>query len=43
MSDRKQTTEEERRTNIRSFIIGIFIALAIMVLYVVLYFAGLIR
>lgn len=43
MSNNKQITEEERRTNIRSFIVGIFIALAFIVLLTILYFAGLIR
>ena len=43
MSNNKQTTDEERYINRRSFIIGMIIALALIVLYTVLYFAGLIK
>lgn len=43
MSNDKLTPEEERRINQRSFVIGMFIALAFMVLLVILYFAGLIK
>lgn len=43
MSNNKQTTDEERHINVRSFIIGMVIALALIVLYTVFYFAGLMR
>ena len=43
MSKMKQTTDEEKRINLRSFIIGMIIALALIVLYTVFYFAGLIK
>lgn len=43
MSKQKQATDEERRTNIRSFVVGIFIALAVIILYTVLYLNGVIR
>lgn len=43
MSKQKQTTDEERRINIRSFVVGIFIALAVIILYTVLYLNGVIR
>ncbi len=43
MSNNKPTTDEERRINLRSFIVGMFIALAFIVLFTILYFAGLMR
>jgi len=43
MSHETQSKDEERRLNRRSFIIGIFIALAVMILFVILYYAGLIQ
>ncbi|MFL5661248.1 MAG: hypothetical protein ACJ8BW_07835 [Ktedonobacteraceae bacterium] len=41
MSKQTPTTEEQRHINRRSFIIGIFIVLAIIILYTILYYAGL--
>jgi len=41
MSEQTPTTEEQRKINRRSFIIGIFIVLAIFILYTILYYAGL--
>lgn len=41
MSEHTPTTEEQRKINRRSFIIGIFIVLAIFILYTILYYAGL--
>ncbi|MFL5706754.1 MAG: hypothetical protein ACJ8AG_28625 [Ktedonobacteraceae bacterium] len=41
MSEQTPTTDEERKINRRSFIIGIFIVLAIFILYTILYYAGL--
>lgn len=43
MSEKKPLTDEERRINWRSFIIGIFIGIAIIVLFTILYFVGLFR
>jgi hypothetical protein len=43
MSEKPNPTEEERNINRRSFIIGIFIGLAIIILFTVLYFMGLIK
>jgi hypothetical protein len=41
MSEQTPTTDEERKINRRSFVIGIFIVLAIFILYTILYYAGL--
>ena len=44
MSEEKPPrTEEQKRIDRRSFIIGICIAIAIIVLYTVLYYQGLIK
>lgn len=43
MSDKYTPTEEERKINRRSFIIGIGIGMAFIILFTVLYFAGLIK
>lgn len=43
MSENHLRTAEEKRIDRRSFIIGIFIAAAIMGLFVVLYYAGLLH
>jgi hypothetical protein len=43
MSEKRTPTEEEQKINRRSFIIGIFIGLAFIVLFTVLYFMGLIK
>jgi hypothetical protein len=43
MSEKRTPTEEEQKINRRSFIIGIFIALAFIVLFTVLYYMGLIK
>lgn len=37
MSEKKIVTEEERRNNRFSFIVGIFIALAVIIIFVVLF------
>jgi hypothetical protein len=39
----KPTPTEEQKINRRSFIIGIFIGLAFIILFTVLYFMGLIK
>jgi hypothetical protein len=43
MSEKHTPTEEEKKINRRSFIIGIFIGLAFIILFTILYFAGLIK
>jgi hypothetical protein len=43
MSEKKEPTEEEKRTNRNSFIIGIFIGLAFIVLFTILFYAGLLK
>jgi hypothetical protein len=43
MSEKHTPTEEEKKINRRSFIVGIFIGLAFIILFVILYFAGLIK
>ena len=43
MSNDKLTPEEEKRINQRSFVVGMFIALAFIVLLTILYFAGLVK
>jgi len=43
MSEKNTPTEEERKTNRRSFIIGIFIGLALIILFTALYLMGLIK
>lgn len=43
MSEKHILTEEERKINRRSFIIGIGIAMAFIALFTILYFAGLIK
>jgi hypothetical protein len=43
MSEKRTPTEEEQKINRRSFITGIFIALAFIVLFTVLYYMGLIK
>jgi hypothetical protein len=40
MSEKNAPTEEERKINRRSFIIGIFIGLAFIILFTVFYFMG---
>ncbi|HLI90905.1 MAG TPA: hypothetical protein VKV37_19605 [Ktedonobacteraceae bacterium] len=35
--EKRQITEEERRNNQFSFIVGIFIALAIIILFIILF------
>jgi hypothetical protein len=41
MSEKISPTDEEKRINRNSFIIGIFIGLAFIVLFTILYYAGL--
>ena len=41
MSEQTPTTDEERKINRRSFVIGIFIGLAFIILFTILYYAGL--
>jgi hypothetical protein len=41
MSEHTSTTDEERKINRKSFIIGIFIGLAFIILFTILYYAGL--
>ena len=43
MSEQIPPTDEERNINRRSFIIGIFIGLAFIILFTILYYAGLLR
>lgn len=43
MSEKKEPTEEERRINRNSFIIGIFIAMAFIALFTVLFYMGLLH
>jgi hypothetical protein len=43
MSEKRTPTEEEQKINRRSFIIGIGIGAAFIILFTVLYFMGLIR
>jgi len=43
MSEKHTPTEEEKKINRRSFIIGMCIGLAFIVLFIILYFAGLIK
>jgi len=43
MSEKHAPLTEERRTNRRSFIIGIFIGLAFIILFTILYYNGLIQ
>jgi hypothetical protein len=43
MSEKTPPNDEEKRINRNSFIIGIFIGLAICILFTVLYFAGLFK
>jgi hypothetical protein len=43
MSGKKEPTEEEKRINRKSFIIGIFIGLAFIVLFTILFYAGLLK
>ncbi len=43
MSNKNTPTEEERKINRRSFIIGIFIGLALIILFTALYLMGLIK
>lgn len=43
MSEQTPTTDEERKINRRSFVIGIFIALAFIILFTILYYAGPLR
>ncbi len=43
MSEKKEPTEEEKRMNRNSFIIGIFIGLAFIVLFTILFYAGLLK
>ena len=37
MSEKRQTTEEEQNNNRFSFVVGIFIALAIIIVFVILF------
>jgi hypothetical protein len=41
MSGKTTQSDEERRINLRSFYIGIAIGVALIILYTILYFAGL--
>jgi len=43
MSEKIPPTDEEKRINRNSFIIGVFIGLAFIILFTVLYYAGLIK
>ena len=43
MSEKKEPTEEERRINRNSFIIGIFIGLAFIILFTILFYTGLLK
>lgn len=43
MSEKRPPTEEEQKINRRSFIIGMFIALAFIILFTVLYYLGLLK
>jgi hypothetical protein len=43
MSEKTPPNNEEKRINRNSFIIGIFIGLAFIILFTVLYFAGLFK
>jgi hypothetical protein len=43
MSNKPAPTDEEQKINRRSFIIGICIGLAFIILFTILYFAGLIK
>jgi hypothetical protein len=43
MSEKSSQSDEEKRINHRSFYIGMCIATAIIVLYIILYYAGLMR
>jgi hypothetical protein len=43
MTGKIPPTDEERRVNRNSFIIGIFIGLAFIVLFTILYYAGLFK
>jgi len=43
MSEKTPPTDEEKRINRNSFIIGIFIGLAFIVLFTILYYAGLFK
>jgi hypothetical protein len=43
MSEKIPPTDEEKRTNRNSFIIGVFIGLAFIILFTVLYYAGLFK
>lgn len=43
MSEKPTPTEEEQKINRRSFVIGIFIGLAFIILFTALYFMGLIK
>jgi hypothetical protein len=43
MSEKHTPTEEEKKITRRSFIIGICIGLAFIILFTILYFAGLIK
>lgn len=43
MSTKKEPTEEEKRINRNSFIIGIFIAMAFIALFTILFYAGLLH
>ncbi len=43
MSEKTPPTDEERRINRRSFIIGIFIGLAFIVLFTIMYYTGILK
>jgi hypothetical protein len=43
MSDKTPLTNEQRKINRRSFYVGIAIAMAIFIIYIILYFAGIIH
>jgi hypothetical protein len=43
MSEKPPLSDEEKHINHRSFVIGMFIAAAFMVLFVIFYYAGLLR
>lgn len=43
MSGKQSPTDEERRINRRSFIVGMFICLVVIIIYTILYYHGLIQ
>jgi hypothetical protein len=43
MSDKPPLSDEQKQINHRSFYIGMCIAAAVMILFIILYYAGLMR